>query len=265
MPVDRWTHAAGRIPEPAALQNNMTIALSRLAAQDRALDVSAANLANAATPGFQAERMVFADWLVRQPAGSHPPGGQTISYAQDRATYRDARPGPMAHTGNPLDLAIGDSDGMFAVQTPGGVRYTRAGHFEVAQDGRVVDGSGNALLDTQNRPIRLAPTDTNVSVTADGTLSTDNGRVAKIGIFKVEKPQSMRPEGARLFRAEAPLSPMPQPKVTQGAVEESNVQPIIEITRMMGDLRNYQFLGQFVQTEADRQMTAVQKIIQKYQ
>jgi flagellar basal body rod protein FlgG len=39
---------------------------------------------------------------------------------------------------------------MFAVQTPGGVRYTRAGHFEVAQDGRVVDGSGNALLDTQS-------------------------------------------------------------------------------------------------------------------
>jgi flagellar basal-body rod protein FlgF len=88
--------------------------------------------------------------------------------------------------------------------------------------------------------------------------------VAKIGVFKVGEAAADAPEGARLFRAEAPLSPMPQPKVTQGAVEESNVQPIIEITRMMGDLRNYQFLGQFVQTEANRQMTAVQKIIQKY-
>ena len=54
---------AERALSRALAEGDTCVALSRLAAQDRALDVSAANLANAATPGFQAERMVFADWL----------------------------------------------------------------------------------------------------------------------------------------------------------------------------------------------------------
>ena len=71
------------------MENTTTIALSRLVAQQRALDVTATNIANASTPGFHAERMVFSDWLVRQSAGAEPPGGATISYTQDRTTYRD--------------------------------------------------------------------------------------------------------------------------------------------------------------------------------
>ena len=58
------------------MQNITTIALSRLAAQERVIDVAASNMANTGTPGFHAERMVFADWLLRQPVGSQPPGGR---------------------------------------------------------------------------------------------------------------------------------------------------------------------------------------------
>ena len=254
-------------PNPFAkaepMQNITNIALSRLSAQERTLDVAATNIANASTPGFHAERMVFADWLVRQPAGSGPPGGQTISYAQDRSTYRDARPGPLTHTGNPLDIALGDTEGFFTVQTGAGPRLTRAGHFELSSKGEIVDSSGNALLDTQGRPIQVSTGEASLTVTGDGTISSESGQIGRIGIVKPPSAQALKAEGSRLFSTEAPTQAVTAPKLMQGAIEDSNVQPVLELTRMMNDLRAYQFVGQFVQTESDRQQGAIDKITQK--
>jgi len=260
VPVARQDHLRS-----LRMQNITTIALSRLAAQERALDVTASNIANAATPGFHAERMVFADWLMREPAGSQPSGGQVITYTQDRATYRDTRPGELAHTGNPLDLAIGTPDGFFSVQTPRGVRLTRAGHFEIAPSGSIADAAGNNLLDTQGRPIQVSPTDGALTVTGDGTISGENGRLGRIAVVQPSDPQALQPEGSRLFTTTSPTTPVAGPALIQGAVEQSNVQPVLELTRMMADLRSYQFVGQFVQGESDRQQSAIDKITQKRQ
>jgi len=245
------------------MQNNINIALSRLTAQERTLDVNATNIANASTPGFHAERMVFADWLVRLPQGAAPPGGQTISYTQDRTTYRDSRPGPMSHTGNPLDIAIGDTEGFFTVQTPAGPRLTRAAHFELNSTGQIVDNAGNALLDTQGRPMQVSTGDANLTVTGDGTITSPNGQIGRIGVVKPPTQQDLKAEGGHLFSIDVPTVPVTAPKLMQGAIEESNVQPVLELTRMMNDLRAYQFVGQFVQAEADRHQGAIDKITQK--
>ena len=245
------------------MQNVTTIALSRLAAQERVIDVAASNMANTGTPGFHAERMVFADWLVRQPAASQPPGGQIIAYTQDRATYRDVRPGPMTQTGNPLDIAVGAPDGYLTVQTAGGVRLTRAGHFELSASGTIVDGSGNALLDTQGQPIQAPLNDSNLSITGDGTLSGASGRIGRIAVVKPTDPQDLRPEGNRLFATAKPTAPVDRPDLVQGAIEDSNVQPVTEMTRMMSDLRTYQFISQLVQSEAERAQATIDKLTQK--
>lgn len=245
------------------MQNITSIALSRLVSQDRALDVTATNIANAGTPGFHAGRMVFADWLVRQPPGSQPPGGQTVNYTQDRATYRDNRQGPLTHTSNPLDLAIGDTDAFFTVQTRNGPRLTRAGHFERSPTGTIVNSQGNALLDTAGKPIQVSPTDVTLSITGDGTISSENGRLGRIGVVKPSAPRSLKPEGSQLYATAAPTTPSAAPLLVQGAIEDSNVQPVMELTRMMSDLRAYQFVGQLVQAEADRQQGAIDKLTQK--
>jgi flagellar basal-body rod protein FlgF len=49
----------------------------------------------------------------------------------------------------------------------------------------------------------------------------------------------------------------------QGAIEDSNVQPIVETTRMMADLRSFQFTSQFLEAEAQRMQTAIDKITQR--
>ncbi len=248
------------------MENATTIALSRLVAQTRAMDVTANNLANAGTPGYRAERMMFSDWLVRQSASqdtaSVPPGGRILAYTQDRATYRERESGPITHTANALDLAIG-SDGFFTVMSPAGPRLTRAGHFERSPDGTVVDASGLALLDTTGKKIQISPTDTGLTVAANGVISSQNGQIGQIGIVKPDDPNRMRAEGGRLLASDSPTKLVTSPQITQGAVEESNVQPTLEITRMMTDLREFQFTSQFVQAEADRQQSAIDKITQR--
>lgn len=239
------------------MDNTTSIALSRLVAQQRSLDITATNIANAATPGFRATRAMFSDWLVK--SGARSRDGDTTAYTQDRSVYRDARRGPLQATGNPLDIAV-SAEGYFAVQAAQGVRLTRAGHFEVSAQGGVVDADGNRLLDTTGRELQLGPTDTDVSIAADGTISSRNGRIGRIGVVMPTNPGAVTGEGNRLFAATGPTEPVAAPRIVQGMVEGSNVEPTLELTRMMTDLREFQFTSQMIQAESDRQQGAIDKI-----
>lgn len=237
------------------------VALSYLSAQQRSLEVTATNLANSGTSGFKAQRVLFSDWLATQQGADGSRGTKPVSMVQDRATWRDFTEGTLQHTGNPLDLAI-TGDGFFTVQTPRGPRLTRAGRFAPQPDGQVADGAGNALLDTTGQPLRLSPADVNITVSADGTVASENGPIGRIGIVQPADTARMQAEGATTLRAESPTAPVAAPRIVQGAVEESNVQPILEMSRMMSGLRSFEFAAQLVQKESDRQQNAIDKLTQ---
>jgi flagellar basal-body rod protein FlgF len=237
-----------------------SVATSRLVAQQRALDVVADNLANANTPGYKAERVQFSDWLSRQSGGATPAGGSPIAYTQDRATWREQQAGTITHTGNPLDLAL-TGNGYFTVSTPAGPRLTRDGRFSLMPSGTVADSAGNAVLDSNGQPIQLAPTDTRISVAGDGTVSSENGQLAKIGVVQPSDPMLLSAEGSTLFLSRSTTAPVASPALEQGAVEESNVQPVLEVTRMMDGQRTFEFLAQFVQAESDRQQNSIDKLL----
>ena len=243
------------------MQNAMTVALSRLVAQQRAMDVTATNLANADTPGFKTGRTLFADWLSTQTGADTARGDKVLSYTQDRATYREQTQGALTYTANPLDLAI-TGDGFFTVQTKAGPMLTRAGRFGLQTDGSVADADGNALLDVQGQPMRVAAADTILHVAGDGTLSSENGTLGKIGVVTPADPNRVQAQGDRLFSTETNTSAVARPRVLEGALEESNVQPVAETTRMMNELREFQFVTQFVQAESERQQTAIDKLTQ---
>ncbi len=244
------------------MENATTIALSRLVAQQRAMDVTASNLSNANTPGYKAERTLFADWLSRQSGVNPVHGGQIVSYTQDRATYREQADGAVSKTANPLDLAIA-GPGFFTVQTKVGPMLTRAGRFDLQPDGTVADADGDALLDTQGKPMRVTSADTDLAVGSDGTLSSENGQLGKIGVVAPADLNRMQTEGNRLLSAQTPTAAVAQPKVVQGALEDSNVEPIAETTNMMNELREFQFVTQFVEGESQRQQTAIDKLVQR--
>jgi flagellar basal-body rod protein FlgF len=237
-----------------------SIAASRLMAQMRATDVIADNIANANTPGFKAERVLFSDWLSRQNGTQGIPGEPSIAYTQDRATWREQQAGTLIHTGNPFDLAI-TSDGYFTVGTPRGPRLTRGGRFGLMPSGTVADSAGNALLDTNGQPVQLSTTDTQITIAGDGTVSSENGQLGKVGVVRIADPMRLTAEGNTLFRADAPTAAVASPGLVQGAIEDSNVQPVLETTRMMDNLRQFEFMSQFIQAEADRQQSAIDKLL----
>ena len=242
------------------MDNTTSIALSRLVVQQRALDIAAGNLANASTPGYKAERVVFSDWLSRQSGTDIAAGDRSLAYVQDRATYREQGQGSFTHTGNPLDLAIG-GEGYFTVSTPRGPRLTRAGRFELQSDGTLADADGNALLDPTGQKLQVSPSDTQLHVAADGTISSENGQIGKVAVVVPGDQNRMQAEGSRLFASQSDTSPVAAPRITQGAVEDSNVQPTAELTRLMSIQREFQFATQFIESEGQRQQSAIDKII----
>jgi flagellar basal-body rod protein FlgF len=236
------------------------IAASRLIAAQRGMDVTAENIANADTPGFKSQRMLFTDWLSRQGSSTPAAGEASVAYVQDRATWRDQAAGALSHTGNPFDLAL-TGNGYFTVATPNGPRLTRNGRFGPMPDGTLADMAGNAVLDSAGQPIKLPPTDTSVTIAGDGTVSGQEGQLGKIGVVQPSDPMRMSAEGGALFRADVPTTPVTSPGVVQGAVEGSNVQPVLEVTRMMDGLRQFQFVSELVQAENDRQQSAIDKLL----
>ena len=244
------------------MENTTYVALSRLDAQQRAMDVIANNIANANTDGYKAQRVLFSDYLSRQHGVDAPPGGTTLDYTQDRATYLDQKDGSLSQTGNPLDLAL-TGPGFFTVSTAAGPRLTRSGRFGMLADGRIADASGNLLLDTAGKPIQLSPSDTNIQIKGDGTISTQNGPVGRLGVVTADDINQLVPEGGKLYRTTGGTTPSVQPKVTQGVVESSNVQPINELTRMMQTEKEFQIVSQFIESEGQRQQSAIDKLVQQ--
>ncbi len=123
----------------------------------------------------------------------------------------------MTHTGNPLDLAL-MGDGYFTVNTPRGPRLTRDGRFGLMPSGTVADSAGNALLDSNGQPVQLSPSDTQITVGGDGTISSENGQLAKIGVVKPNDAMQLSAEGNTLFRSGSATAPVATPGIVQGAV-----------------------------------------------
>lgn len=238
------------------------IVLSRLSAQLRATAVLANNVANVDTPGFQAERPIFAEHLHRQRDVVPPSGGRPVAFALDRATWRDTAPGPMATTGNPFDVGI-QGEGFLVLETPRGERYSRAGRLHLDADRRLVDALGNAVLSDAGQPIALAAGDARIEIQGDGTVRSENGVIARLRVVRFEDPQAMRPEGDHLFAADAPALPVERPNLVQGALEGSNVRGVVELTRLTAELREFQMIAQFAEREGERQQTAIDRILRR--
>ena len=241
------------------MDNSALVALSRMMAQQQLLDVRAANIANMSTPGFKAGGVLFSDYLVKQP-GATVPGGQTEQMVQDRVTYRDFSQGEIAKTGSPLDFAL-TGPGFFVVSTPQGDRYTRAGRFSLSASGQIVDIQGNVIQGSDGRPLNVPSGDTRIKVTADGTVTTESGQIGKLHIVKFDDPQTLQPEGATMFSSNETPQQMTQPAVVQGAIESANVSSVVEVTRMMAEMREFDFASQFVDGESQLQQSAIDHIL----
>jgi flagellar basal-body rod protein FlgF len=219
----------------------------------RQMDVVANNIANAATPSYKGEHMMFAEYLSRAQ------GGPRMSFVQDVGTYRETKQGPLTRTANPLDVAL-DGEGYLQVQTPLGIRYTRNGRLQLDPTGQVVTSQGYPVIGDGNSPITLPTDGRDITVTRDGTITTDQGQVGKFAVVKFANENDLVPAAAGLYVSEATPVPAPETAVMQGMVEESNVQPVVEMTRMMTVAQEYASAKNLLDAESDREKSAIDKL-----
>ncbi len=203
-------------------------AMTGLVARFQALDTAAANLANAGTPGYRAEREYFRSVLLGPDALDSQLGRTVNNFGLLGGDKVSLGQGALEQTGNALDLAI-EGEGFFAIQAANGLRYTRDGGFHRARNGQLVTGADEPVLSTAGQPIAVPPGE--ISVGADGTLSVAGGAVAAIGVFTFPAGAELTPEGANRYIAPQGAAPVlsRNAAIHQGALENPN-EDVVEGT-----------------------------------
>jgi flagellar basal-body rod protein FlgF len=239
------------------MENTSFIALSRQGTLRRQMNVIANNLANINTTAFKGEKMMFIQHLVRSRGGERILG-EKIAFVRDIATVRDTTEGPHEQTGNPLDVAI-RGEGHFVVETENGARYTRNGRFQIDAAGRLVTQHGDPVLSTAG-PLFFTPEDGPITIARDGTISTENGQLGRLRIVRFENELELEAVSGGLYQTDQQPEDVANPNVVQNMLERSNIEPIIELTRMIDVHRAYNRAKTIVDAEDER----IKKMVRDY-
>src|SRR6476620_3204087 len=250
------------------MENASLVGLSRQMALQRELDVVSNNIANLNTTGFKADNVVFQEFLMPGARANQFAGcDRQLSFVHDRATWLDLSQGPVEHTGNPLDVAIG-GNAFLTVQTPRGERYTRNGALQINAQGQLVTSEGLQVIG-QNGPIVFQPNDRDISIGVDGLISvregqnTTDSQRSKLQLASFERPQQLEKDGTSTYRAPNGVTPQAagtDVRVDQGVIEKSNVNSVMEMTRMVEVTRTYTQIASMLQNQSDMRRSAIEKL-----
>jgi flagellar basal-body rod protein FlgF len=263
------------------LLRGLYTAASGMLAQQRRVEMLTNNIANANTPGYKADQAAlraFPELLLSRLDEETVPGRPPRSFPLQPAVgsfntgvyMQELIPnfsqGDIKETGQPTDIALvngtlpvdaatGQRGALFFVvqNENGDIRYTRNGNFTINPQGFLTTNDGWYVLDENGRRIQLPST--NFTVSADGTITVANRRIARINIAFAANPNTLVKEGNGLFRSNNGTLPsaLGNPNVTytlkQGFIERSNV----DLDRSMTELLS-----------AYRAFEANQKIVQAY-
>jgi len=216
------------------------------------MQVIAHNIANASTSGFRREGVVFSEYIAKM--GDEP----SLSMGYGNARHVDLGQAGLTATGGTFDLGI-QGEGFFLVATPQGERLTRAGAFTPSGEGVLVTPDGYPLLDAGGAPVAIPPGARSLAISSDGTLSADGAPVAQIGLWQPSNPLSLRHQAGTLFSADA-TEPAETAVIHQGFLEDSNVEPISEIARMIQVQRAYELGQKFLDTEDARHKSVIETL-----
>lgn len=240
------------------MENAQLISLSRQMALQRQMDVVANNLANINTTGFKGEQILFEQYVMpvaRDKDFAYP--DQPLSYVEDWATIHDMSNGSIQQTGGPLDVAL-NGEGFLTVMSPNGERYTRSGALQINNEGVLVNFDGYPVL-ADGGEVRFDPSETEISISENGAISTNAGAKGKLQIVEFTSPQELLREGDNLYSGGTPV-PAVATRVTQGAIERSNVSGVSEMTEMIRVSRAYESLAGLMQKQDDLRRSAIQRL-----
>ncbi|HKZ95562.1 MAG TPA: flagellar basal-body rod protein FlgF [Hyphomicrobiaceae bacterium] len=210
------------------MQPSLYVGVSAQVALLKRIEAIANNVANASTAGFRAEEVKFESLL------SQTLPDPTV-FVSPGITYLSRKSGELMKTDNPFDVAV-NGDAWFGIQTPAGTVYTRDGRMRMLDTGELQTLEGYPVLDVGGAQILLDPNGGEPRIAQDGTVTQNNRQIGALGLFTI-------PETARLARAvnsgvvpdqpAAPALDFSKTGVAQGYVERANVNPVMEISKLI--------------------------------
>ncbi len=235
-------------------------AVSGAVARDHQVEVIANNLANVNTNGFKRDETTFKEYLAKNEKNDltadiprspikdkdlYPLEGKDQSFVVVSGTHTQFNPGGLKVTDNPFDMAL-DGPGFFEVSTPNGIRYTKAGSFKLASDGKLVTSEGNPVLSAQadggdsdpaSRYINLAGRDGQLHVNDQGEVYVGDDKVTNMSVVEFNDLKTVRKVGSLNFENKNPQGNPPitaaKTVIKQGMIETSNVNPVSEISNLI--------------------------------
>ncbi|MBY0563435.1 MAG: flagellar basal-body rod protein FlgF [Hyphomonadaceae bacterium] len=240
------------------MDNTLMLALQTQRVQQRRMDIAANNLANVSTSGFKADTLLLEE--VTNAGASAEESPTDINFVRDIGLVRDMSQGPVAMTGNPLDLAI-EGDGFFMVEGPAGeTLYTRDGAFSLTGQGRLVTSDGRPVLGSGGAPIVLDPQGESPSIGRDGAIRVAGIEAGRIGVASFAAPGALLKVGDNLWSAQNQAPEAFEGVVVQGALEGSNVRPVVELTRLIQISRAYQSAARVITSADELRQRAIQQL-----
>jgi flagellar basal-body rod protein FlgF len=224
----------------------------------RQLDIVANNIANADTTGFKAEALLT-NTEQRGPA-KNAQVHHTARFVLDNGVSRNFGQGSLKQTGGDLDVAI-EGEAFFTISTEDGDRYTRDGRFKLDPTGRLITQGGEAVLDEGGGEITLRREGSAPSIAADGTISQDGQRVARLGVVRFDNLGALSKTGEGRYLADG-AEPVPATgvPVRQGMLESSNVNPVLEVVNLIEVSRAYERVTRMIDQTQDLSRRAVDRL-----
>lgn len=217
-----------------------------LSALERWQDAVAQNITSAQNTGFRKRTVEFStesagEWNLNPSA--HASDGQGLSAVFPRTSAGiNFLTGETQPTRRELDVAI-QGEGFFEIQNPDGSRaYTRSGEFNMTPDRTLVTAGGQEVLSDSGSPIVMLPSGGPVTINADGTVFQGETLLGRLSIQKFSNTAALIPSqgGTFIAAAGAGMTPVEEPQLMQGYLEQSNVQPLREMVDLVLISRAYE-------------------------
>lgn len=235
------------------MESALLLSLSRQVALKDHMESIANNIANMSTPAYKGERTLFQEYL------NGPKGLEQTTYPQLKGLFREIQEGPIATTGNSLDVAL-HGKGYLVIKAPEGTRFTRDGHLSINSKSQIVTQQGYPVLNVNDQPMTVPSDAKGITIAKDGSISAGDTKVGQFKLVKFENEQQLTRAGDGLYKTDAPQLPATDMDVLQGNLESSNIQPVLEITRMIEAARMYQSSQKIINSEDERMRKAIERL-----
>jgi flagellar basal-body rod protein FlgF len=241
------------------MENALLVSLSRQKALQAQMNVLANNMANMNTSGYKSDGLLFEEHLMPTARMTDLSGRDAkVSFVQDVGQFRNFNEGSIEQSGGELDVAL-SGEGWLVVQTQQGERYTRNGQLKLNSEGQLVTNAGNPVLG-EGGPISFAPNESGIEIATDGTISTTAGIKDRLQVVQFDNPHSLKKHGYTLFKTDEAPQPAEDVRILQGMIEKSNVNPIMEMTRMVETVRAYTAVTSSIDSAHRLRRTAIERL-----